>query len=172
MRGSSRWKLSRPADADQIQGYASRISVVPGQPVSLMVSTTASRFRASAYRIGGYRGGKGRLVWTSRSLAGRQQQGARVTSRTRTVTTDWNASTWLPTTGWPPGFYLVKLEASSGYQAYVPLVLRSTSTAGRVVLVAPTLTWEAYNAWGGYSLYEAPPAGTAERRPCLRLAGP
>jgi hypothetical protein len=161
MRGSSRWKLTRPADAGQIEGYSSRVSVTPGQPVDVMVSTTAPRFRVFAYRIGGYRGGEGRLVWTSRVLAGHQQGAAHVTSRTRTVTTDWSASARLPTATWPAGFYLLKLEASSGYQAYVPLVLRSTSTAGRTVLVAPTMTWEAYNAWGGYSLYEAPPG---ERR--------
>jgi hypothetical protein len=157
MRGSSRWRLSRPATAGQIEGYASRVSAAPGQPVALMVSTTASRFRASAYRIGGYRGGVGRLVWTSRPLPGHRQHAAHVTSRTRTVTADWRPSTWLPTSGWLAGFYLVKLMASSGYQAYVPLVLRSTSTAGRIVLAAPTMTWQAYNTWGGYSLYQAPP---------------
>jgi hypothetical protein len=161
IRGSSRWKLSRAANRGQIEGYASRVSVAPGQPVYVMVSTTAYRFRALAYRIGGYRGGEGRLVWTSRLLAGQRQAAAHVTPGTRTVTADWQASTSLPTAGWPAGFYLVKLEASSGYQAYVPLVLRSTSTVGRIVLVAPTMTWQGYNAWGGYSLYQAPPG---ERR--------
>ena len=27
---------------------------------------------------------------------------------------------------------------------------------GRVVLVAPVNTWQAYNQWGGYSLYHGP----------------
>jgi len=122
-----------------------------------MVSTTASRFRAFAYRIGGYRGGEGRLVWASHLLPGHRQRPGRVTSSTRTVVAGWRPSVSLPTANWPTGFYLVKLVASSGFQAHVPLVLRSTSTAGRVTLVVPTMTWQAYNAWGGYSLYEAPP---------------
>jgi hypothetical protein len=35
----------------------------------------------------------------------------------------------------------------------VPITVRSTETAGRVILVAGVTTWQAYNAWGGYSLY-------------------
>lgn len=157
LQGSSSWKLTRPATAHQIEGYASRVSAAPGEHVRLMVSTTASRLRAFAYRIGGYRGGEGRLVWASRSLPGHQQPAAHVTADTRSVTADWRRSTSLPTTGWPVGFYLVKLVASSGYQAYVPFILRSADTAGRIALVAPTMTWQAYNTWGGYSLYDAPP---------------
>ena len=121
-----------------------------------MVSTSASRFRVFAYRIGGYRGGAGRLVWASGSLPGRRQRAPRVSGRTRTVSAGWSPSTSVATTGWPPGFYLLKLVASSGHQAHIPLVVRSRTTHGRVTLVAPTMTWEAYNAWGGYSLYEAP----------------
>ncbi|MBV9830087.1 MAG: hypothetical protein JOZ82_00710 [Marmoricola sp.] len=43
--------------------------------------------------------------------------------------------------------------ASTGFEAYVPLAISSPGTAGRVVLVMPTMTWQAYNGWGGYDLY-------------------
>jgi hypothetical protein len=33
----------------------------------------------------------------------------------------------------------------------------SPSVTGRVVLVVPVTTWQAYNHWGGYSLYTGPP---------------
>ena len=39
----------------------------------------------------------------------------------------------------------------------MPVFVRSARTAGRVVLVAPVATWQAYNAWGGYSLYVGAP---------------
>jgi hypothetical protein len=155
-RGSSHWRLRQPAKLGQIEGYADPGSVAPGQSLRLMVSTSASRFRVFAYRIGGYRGGAGRLVWASGSLPGRRQRAPGVSRRTRTVSAGWSPSTSVATTGWPPGFYLLKLVASSGHQAHIPLVVRSRTTHGRVTLVAPTMTWEAYNAWGGYSLYEAP----------------
>ena len=35
----------------------------------------------------------------------------------------------------------------------MPYVVTSPSAAGTVALVAPITTWQAYNAWGGYSLY-------------------
>lgn len=122
-----------------------------------MVSTSATQFRVLAYRIGGYRGRAGRLQWASGWLPGHRQRAPRLLRRTRTISAGWVPSVSVETTGWPPGFYLVKLVASSRYQAYVPLILRSTTTEGRVTLVAPTMTWEAYNDWGGYSLYQAPP---------------
>jgi hypothetical protein len=155
--GSSRWKLTRPATGSEIEGYANPTSILPGHTVRLMVSTTASHFRAYAYRIGGYRSGAGRLVWMSRSRPGRRQPPPALAADTRTVVAGWPASLSVDTTDWPPGFYLVKLVAASGYQSYVPLTVRSASTSGRIALVAPTMDWQAYNTWGGYSLYEAPP---------------
>jgi len=77
-----------------------------------------------------------------------QQVGLFVSSSASTVT-----ATTISTSGWPAGFYLIKLTASSGGQWQVPFVVRSPSTAGRVALVLPLTTWQAYNDWGGLSLY-------------------
>ena len=35
----------------------------------------------------------------------------------------------------------------------MPYVVTSPSAEGTVALVAPITTWQAYNEWGGYSLY-------------------
>ena len=40
--------------------------------------------------------------------------------------------------------------------AQVPYVVSSPSASGTVALVAPVTTWQAYNEWGGYSLYVGP----------------
>ena len=154
-RGTDAWRLTRPALHGQIEGYALRISVDPGQPVGLRVSTTAPRFRVLAFRFGWYRGGEAHLVWRSGWLPGRQR-GAPVFSdyTRRTVVARWHRSATVPTAGWTPGAYLVKLVASTGWQSDVPLILRSPTARGRVALVAPVATWQAYNVWGGYSLYQ------------------
>ncbi|MDX6364999.1 MAG: hypothetical protein QOK30_75 [Nocardioidaceae bacterium] len=157
MRGTSAWKLTKPALDHQIEGYANPVSVRPGGTISVMVSTTAPHFRASAYRIGGYRGGTGRLVWSSKPAKGRSQPAPHLLAGTRTVVANWRASLTVPTAGFPPGFYLLKLTATSGYQSFVPFTVSSPTTEGKVVLVEPEMDWEAYNTWGGYSLYEAPP---------------
>ena len=38
----------------------------------------------------------------------------------------------------------------------MPYVVSSASAEGTVALVAPVTTWQAYNQWGGYSLYDGP----------------
>ncbi|MFD0477859.1 N,N-dimethylformamidase beta subunit family domain-containing protein [Nonomuraea thailandensis] len=68
----------------------------------------------------------------------------------------WAPSLTVDTTGWPEGAYLVRLDASTGAQRYVPITVRSASTAGRVVIVNAVTTWQAYNLWGGRSLYTGP----------------
>jgi N,N-dimethylformamidase beta subunit-like protein len=154
--GTTGWRLGRRGGEHEIEGYADRTGVLPGEQVRLFVSTSAREFGVTTYRMGWYDGLQGRRVWQSGPLPGRRQAPAQVVAATRTVTTRWTPSVTVDTTGWPPGCYLFKLRASSGGQRYVPLVVRSATTAGRVVLMAAVNTWQAYNEWGGYSLYDGP----------------
>ena len=70
--------------------------------------------------------------------------------------TDWDPVVEVPTDDWPAGAYLLRLDADSGAQRYVPVTVRSATTAGKVVLKAAVATWQAYNTWGGYDLYMGP----------------
>jgi hypothetical protein len=93
-------------------------------------------------------------VWRSRRLPGIVQPAATFAAvETRTVLAPWRPTVRAPTRGWPAGFYVFDLTTGDGWQAQVPYVVRSPSTLGRVVLMAPTATWQAYNLWGGYDLY-------------------
>jgi hypothetical protein len=154
--GTSAWRLTRPARKGQIEGYPGSISVLPGKPVALMVSTAAPSFHVQAYRFGWYRGGEARQVWASGKVRSVRQPAARLVHATRTVVAPWRPALTVPTTRWPPGAYLFKFTASTGFQAYTPFFVRSPTAEGRVALVAPVTTWQAYNDWGGYSLYVAP----------------
>lgn len=73
LRGTSTWRLTNPAMAHEIEGYANVLGAGASGRLQLMVSTSARRFRAYAYRIGGYRG-EGREIWSSRSVRGHQQR--------------------------------------------------------------------------------------------------
>jgi hypothetical protein len=155
--GTREWRLRKPATAGQIEGYTTRVSGLPGATVGLRVSTPARSFRVRAFRFGWYRGGAARLVWASDPVrGGRQPHRVLAPFRTRTVVAPWHVSLWVPTTGWAPGAYLFKLVAADGWEAYTPYVVRSPSTVGRLALVAPVTTWQAYDDWGGYSLYTGP----------------
>lgn len=172
--GDPHWQISNPGRGGQIEGYADHAGVRPGTPVRLFVSTTAASFRVRAYRIGWYGGVLARLVWTSPSVKGERQPAPTVSSP-GTVAARWQPSLTVPTSGWPPGSYLLRLDAApraggmppgSGIpaasrgpmrpQRYVPLVIDSPSAAGRVVLISPVTSYQAYNLWGGYDLYNGP----------------
>ncbi|NUR90300.1 MAG: hypothetical protein HOY71_40005 [Nonomuraea sp.] len=151
------WRITRRGAAHEIEGYADQVSVLPGQPFHLRVSTTAPRFAARAFRMGA----RVTQVWQSPQTKGVRQAPARTVRGTVTAAT-WKPSLTVDTTGWPEGSYLIRLDASTGAQRYVPITVRSASTAGKVVLVNAVATWQAYNMWGGRDLYEGP-GGFADR---------
>jgi hypothetical protein len=68
---------------------------------------------------------------------------------------------------WPSGAYLAQLTCD-GKQAFVPFVVREARSPGSgghrapYVLMLNTLTWQAYNSWGGKSLYDFNSEGGAQ----------
>jgi hypothetical protein len=170
--GTSDWVIRHLGAAHEIEGYAGQAGVLPGEPVALFVSTTARSFRATAYRLGWYQGHGARSVWASGTIRGGAQRAATVAAETRTVAASWDPVLSVPTDDWPPGAYLIKLDAETGGQRYVPVTVRSPSCAGKVVLKACVQTWQAYNTWGGYSLYQGPAGGYADRSLVVSLDRP
>lgn len=165
LRGSGEWRLSPGAFDGRIEAYATRASAPAGSLVGLKVSTSEDDWRVSAYRIGAYRGGWGHLVWRSRRQPGEQQPDAVLAPEaTRTVVAPWRQSLPLDTTDWPEGFYVLKLRTGSGSETQVPYIVSSRSAEGTVALVAPVTTWQAYNKWGGYNLYEGPDGAEGDAR--------
>lgn len=151
--GTADWQLTGYATGS-IEGWADRVSVRPGKAVQLYVSTPAASFTVQAFRMGWYGGDRARLVWSSGVVPGVQQPDSTLARDTNTVSAaGWSPSLRVDTTGWPPGDYLLRLSSSKGHQSYVPLTVLSPSTRGAVVLVNAVTTWQAYNAWGDYSLY-------------------
>ncbi len=136
--------------------------MLPGQSFRLYVSTASPDFRVQAFRVGWYGGREARQIWESGAVPGRVQAPATITAATRTVTTAWQPSLTVSTDGWPQGAYLLRLDASRGPEGYVPVTVRSPTTAGKVVLIEGVTTWQAYNLWGGYDLYQGP-GGFADR---------
>ncbi len=122
--------------------------------------------------MGWYGGDLARKVWESGPVRGHRQRPASRIAATNTVHTHWGPSLTVPTDGWPEGTYLLRLDASSGAQRYVPMTVRSASTAGKIVLKNGVTTWQAYNAWGGYDLYSGPGGGYDNRALAVSLDRP
>ena len=155
------WQISNTGGAYDMVGYVGQSSVLQGQPVTLYASTTARSFTVKVFRMGWYGGDQARLVYSTPTVNGAVQAQATLRSGTNTVSTGWGSSVTLPTDDWPAGAYLLRMDAESGAQRFIPMTVRSPSTSGKVVIKASTATWQAYNTWWGYDLYNGP-AGAAD----------
>jgi hypothetical protein len=164
--GNPGWEI--PAGAGTvITGYASETSVAPGQSVRLYVAAPpGSRYRVLVYRLGWYRGVGGRLIMcvpgcrsSHASIA--QPPPTTPDSVTGLFRAPWRVSDRVEI---PPdavsGYYEAKLEIVGGAHAgaigIVPLIVRQNPGAppSAVLVQVPVNTWEAYNRWGGKSLYQ------------------
>ena len=159
--GDPDWQITNLGAPNAMLGYAGQASVLPGEPITLYASTTAPSFVVRAFRIGYYGGDLARLVWTSPTTAGQQQAEPALIAATNTVQCSWEPSLTIPTDAWPEGSYLLRMDSETGPQRYVPVTVRSATTAGKTVIKNSTATWQAYNTYGGYDLYNGP-GGTAD----------
>jgi hypothetical protein len=154
--GATDWTI---ADGDArprgIEGFTDRVSATQGDTVRLFVRSPAPTFQVRAYRTGFYAHLGARLIWTSPVTTVPDQPAATVDPVTRMV----DCSHWTPSltievgTDWPPGQYLLKLVPSTGSETFVPFVVRDDDHASDVLIVSDVTTIQAYNTWGGHSLY-------------------
>jgi hypothetical protein len=156
LKGDPSWKIRHKGAADAMIGYAGQASVLPGQEITLYASTTARSFTVTAYRMGWYGGDLARQLYKSGTVPGHRQRAPHFIEATRTIETDWGPSLTIPTDGWPEGSYLLRMDSEAGAQRYVPITVRSAKTAGKTVIKNCVATWQAYNTWGGYDLYNGP----------------
>jgi len=155
--GTANWQLTDKGSSGDIEGYANTVSAQQGDTVTLYVSTRAPSFHVEAYRIGWYQGLGGRLVWTSGDVQGTQQAKPVVTSGINLIEARWAPSLQVHVdASWPPGDYLLKLVASTGPQQWVPLTVRDDASHAAFMVMNAVTDWQAYNTWGGCSLYACP----------------
>lgn len=163
--GTNDWRLPQTirssvqdSPTGWIEGYADATSVQVGHDLTLFVDTPALTFTVEAYRMGWYGGTQARLIWTSPPTAGGRQLMATFDQTTGTAEAPWHASLTVPITNeWPPGQYLLLLRSDAGGTHYVPLTVRDDHAAGGLLVVSAVTTWQAYNPWGGCSLYSCAP---------------
>jgi hypothetical protein len=64
---------------------------------------------------------------------------------------------------YPPGVYLFRLVGSNGVQQLVPLTVRDDASTAAYVVQNSVTSWQAYNDWAGYSLYQGQNGAFATR---------
>jgi len=177
--GATDWVLTNPAKNREIEGYASLTSVNRGDALSLYVNTSAPLYEIDLFRLGWY-GGKGaRRMAAAIRRPGVSQPRPFVDASTHLVECRWIKPYVLsipktPPTEWISGMYLVKLTTvPSGRQAYISFVVREDARRSALLFQSSVATYQAYNTWGGWSLYTNPRAFKVSfDRPFLGLGAP
>ena len=153
-RTGDAWWVTTPQSAGDIEGYTDKVSAQVGETVTLRVSTKAPTFHVEAYRMGYYQGIGARRVWSSAEVPGARQAPPVLIAPTSTVECRWTPSLRVAIDAtWPPGAYLLKLVGATGEQGLVPFCVRDDSSDAAVLVMQGVTSWQAYNRWGGYSLY-------------------
>ena len=153
-RTGTAWWVTTNQAAGDIEGYADQVSAQVGETVTLRVNTKASTFHVEAFRMGYYQGIGARRVWTSAEVPGSRQAAPTLIAPTNTVECQWTPSIQIVIDhSWPPGVYLLKLVGATGEQGFVPLCIRDDASKAAVLIMQGVTSWQAYNRWGGYSLY-------------------
>ena len=160
--GTSAWRIEDrvPKGGDKLrdgwlEGYADSTSARPGQDVVLRVACDAPSWHVEAYRMGWYGGDMARLVWQSDEIDAQWQLTTSADRETKMFRAEWDPSLTIAIDDdWPPGSYLLKLVSSTDRHHYVPLTVRRDDAVGGLCVVSAVTTWQAYNPWGGCTLYE------------------
>ncbi|WP_343213413.1 N,N-dimethylformamidase beta subunit family domain-containing protein [Archangium violaceum] len=155
-QGTTAWRIKKAANTNEIEGYALVSTVSPGERVPIAVSVTGSprKFSWEVYRLGYYGGTGAREVARGGPLQAVPQAPCPAQQPTGIVACNWTPTLELVTNGWMRGVYVVKLVREDGYQRYVPFFVRDPLPRSEVTVIIPTATWQAYNTWGGTSLYD------------------
>jgi hypothetical protein len=162
--GTNLWRLRQPG-LSEIAGYASSTSVTAGETIRFFVTTKDPAFTLEVFRTGWYGGVGGRRMTEAVTLAGVNQPGCPPDATTGLIDCNWSESHQIVIpNNWVSGIYLAKLTGDpSGNQSYIMFVVRDARRADLVFQSAVT-TYQAYNNWGGKSLYAFNSTGGPARK--------
>jgi hypothetical protein len=140
----------RPAAAPRLDAYVFPNSVAQGDSVRIYVSTDAPTFDLRIFR-------DAPTPSTQLAING-------ISGRNQTVPAkSWEAGCgWSPTVafavpqGWPSGVYFCEMTVGGAVAGRALFTLRERvpGSTATVLFQNSIATWQAYNAWGGKSLYD------------------
>jgi hypothetical protein len=155
----SEWGLPNGVGDANIQGFATEVSVNHGQTIDFKIATDSTNYRIDIYRLGYYGGDGARKVDTiEKDLTSAQVQPHPIVDYSLGLI---DCGNWSVSASWevPPdavsGVYFAKLVREDGTSGenIIPFVVRNDEAPSDITFQTSDTTWQAYNAWGGASLY-------------------
>jgi len=157
-----------------IQGFATQMSVTPGQTVSFKINTPSTRYHIDILRVGWYQGmGATKVVSGMQPTATLPQ--SQPTCKNDTASTGLiDCGNWAVSASWAvpstavSGLYLAHLkrdDTTTGNGSLIPFVVRNDTSHSDILFQTADETWQAYNTWpsttNGNSLYQCGGSGAA-----------
>jgi hypothetical protein len=170
--GTPGW-LGSDATGRAAEVYASAIDALPGDTVALHVSTEPNAmYRVIVYRLGWYGGVGARQVACSPGCAKDElgaPQAIPAPDQDGRIVAGWPVTDRITIDpSWVSGYYLFRATLTSGPDAGMAattyVVVRRQNSRAAMLVQVPVNTWEAYNGWGGRSLYDFPGLGPRAKR--------
>ena len=143
----------------RVEGWLESASATCGQTLKLHISGNAAPVKISLYRMGYYQGAQARLIneVTTKEAIPAFDAPTISSAPKSLVTNNWPVSFQMKITKeTPPGQYLFRLDDGVGKSTFVPLMITNPENRYGLTFVSSVITWQAYNEWGGYSLYKGP----------------
>lgn len=142
-----------------IQGYGTSMSVNVGETESFKISTPSTKYHIDILRLGYYGGDGARMVQAGikpTATLPQKQPACLTNSATGLIDCgNWGVSaSWTVPSNAVSGVYIAHLVREDGSgESQIPFVVRNDSSHSEVLLQTSDATWEAYNDYGGNSLY-------------------
>src|SRR4051812_47298585 len=153
----SQWEVDGAGDTT-IQGFATQMSVNKGDPVSFKIKSATSNYKIDILRLGYYGGDGARTITSNLTPTNTSAQPAcQVFASTGLIDCgNWSVSrTWTVPSTAVSGLYIALLTRNdTGGQSQIPFVVRDDSSHSDLVVQTSDETWQAYNDYGGNSLYK------------------
>ncbi len=157
--GNTPWNVRNTAQisAGGIEGYATAQSINKGDSLPIKVNAAnGATFNIEIYRSGYYGGAGARLFSVIRNVPAVSQPACVSDSTTGLYDcANWSVSATITTTAaWPTGIYLLRIvRQDTGTDNQIMFVVRDDSSHSDVLYGTAMSAFEAYNNYGGKSLY-------------------
>ena len=161
----SAWDISGAGDLT-IQGFTTQVSVNQGEVIHFKIKTDAKSYRLDIYRLGYYNGLGARFIASITPSAALPQIQPNPATDSTTGLIDYG--TWAESAAWQvpsgsvSGVYIAKaIRSDTGGASHIAFVVRDDAGVSDILFQTSDTTWQAYNDYGGNSLYTGSPAGRA-----------
>jgi hypothetical protein len=156
-RESFWYNTSQSPGPQRVWGYVNVHSVDPGESFQLMFSTGSTRGLTATghveiFRVGDYGDTDRVLVFTGGTL---ELEFHRINNTAASVGPNWPVALVVDAgEDWRSGYYSIDFVHADGQRELdVAFVVVTAKTRTDVVIKLATATYQAYNRWGGHSLY-------------------